>query len=92
MAGLGETPIVEHVLGHRIGDDGGSKTGHDVGCGAADRGHGGRRAGSIRAAGRGSDWNIDGDNRKRRAKRCRRGPWRHGGDRHVEPELLGPKP
>ena len=34
--------------------------------------------------------NIDGDNRKRGAKRRRRGPRRHGGDRHVEPEVFGP--
>ena len=67
MAGLGETPIVEHVLGHRVGDDGGGQSGHDVGDGTADRGYGCRRAGSIRPAGRGGDWNIDGDNRKRGA-------------------------
>src|ERR1700692_817480 len=45
--------------------------------------------GSIRSAGRCGDWNTDGDHWKRGTKRRRRTPWRYGGDRHIEPELLG---
>ena len=55
VAGLGKSPIVEHVLGDRIGDDGRCRPRHDVGDRAADRSDGGRRAGSIRPAGLGAD-------------------------------------
>ena len=53
MAGIGEARAVEHVLGDRVGHDGGGRAGADIGDGAADGGKRRRRA-ACRRAGRAS--------------------------------------
>ena len=65
MPGLGEPGPVEHVLGDRIGDDGGSDARADIGDRASDSGNGCRRARSVRAAGLRGDGDADVDDRER---------------------------
>ena len=85
VPGLGKAPIVEHILGDRIGDDGGRRAGHDVGDRAADRSDGGRRARAIGLARLCGDGDIE---RARPAAPCEKPPRptsrRHDGDRHVK--------
>ena len=68
MSGFGEAPIVKHVLGNRIGDDGRRRARHDVGDRAADRSDRGGRAGAVRPARLGAHRNIERHNRQRRAE------------------------
>ncbi len=70
VAGLGEARAIEHVLGDRIGDDGGGRAGDDVGDRAADRGDRRRRARRVRTAGLGGDAHADVDDRQRARERA----------------------
>ena len=89
MTRFGKSPIVEHVLGHRVGDDRGRGTRQDVGDRAANGGDGGRCARPVRVAGLGAHGDVEGDDRQRRRKRRGGGARRYGRDRNVEAEPSG---
>ena len=72
VAGLGKSPIVEHVLGHRIGDDGRGRARQDVGHRAANRGDGRRSARSVGAAGLGGHARHRSATTGKRRRKCRR--------------------
>ncbi len=65
VSGLGEARAVEHVLGHRVGDDRGRDACGHVGDRAADRGDRRRRARPVRLAGLRAHGDADVDDRQR---------------------------
>ena len=89
MAGLGEARFVEHVLGHRIGDDRAGAADMHVAHGLPDRGDRGGRARCIGVAGLGRDGDPDIDDRQRLREGGSSRRRLDLGDRHVRSDALG---
>ena len=89
VTGFGKSPIVEDVLGDGVGDDRRGRSRHDIRNRAANGGHSGRGARTIRMTWLGAYRDIKGNNRQCRAKRSHRGRRRHRCNRNIAAQPTG---